>query len=188
MSVMKRCAILSLLPLLAAAAGCAGAGSPYPAGALSMAPQSGAPAVARPAAAPDPAAAEAVGRDLPMLRGVRGDDQLRTLRWMAQVADDRRLVALFEDLRGQPEESLDRRAAEARQRLDGLITGLERAGHRASEEAVVAVADADPNAPPPNWFPPAMIEELEKHAGDPEAARALEEARKTSPRGTRPPG
>lgn len=183
---------LTLASLLVLAAACAGTGtgssSPgLPVGVNSLGAQGAAPA-APPAAAPDPRAAEAVGRDLPLLRGVPGDDQLRTLRWMLSVSDDRRLVNLFDDLRGQSEEGMDRRAAEARQRLEDLATGLERAGHRAPDEAAgLEVATADPNAPEPNWFPPSLLEELAAHPGDPEAARALENARKISPRGTRPP-
>jgi hypothetical protein len=107
---------------------------------------------------------------------------------MLSVGDDRRLVSLFEDLRDDREESLDRRAATARQRLEDLAGGLERAGHQAPEPEA-EVARVDPNAPPPNYFPPAMIQDLERRKkDDPEAARALAEALKTSPRGTRPPG
>jgi hypothetical protein len=185
---------LTLASLLVLAAACAGMGtsssSPgLPAGAASLgAVQPAAAPAAPPAAAPDPRAAEAVGRELPMLNGVPGDDQLRTLRWMLGVSDDRRLVNLFDDLRGQSEEGMDQRAAEARQRLEDLAAGLERAGHRAPDEAAgLEVATADPNAPEPNWFPPSLLEELAAHPDDPEAARALENARKISPRGTRPP-
>lgn len=186
---------LTLATLLVLGSACAGTGtgssSPgLPAGVNSLGAQgsAGAAPAMPPAAAPDPRAAEAVGRELPMLQGVPGDDQLRTLRWMLSVSDDRRLVTLFEDLRGQNEEGMDRRAAEARQRLEGLVTGLERAGHRVSDEAVgLEVAAVDPNAPEPNWFPPSLLEELAAHASDPEAARALENAQKTSPRGTKPP-
>lgn len=187
--------LLTPAALLVLAAACAGSGtglsSPaLPAGATSLGAQ-GAPAAAPaapPAASPDPRAAEAVGREVAMLRGVPGDDQLRILRWMLGVSDDRRLVNLFVDLRGQSEEGMDRRAAEARQRLEDLVSGLERAGHRAPDDAAgLQVAAADPNAPEPNWFPPSLMEELAAHASDPEAARALENARKISPRGTRPP-
>jgi hypothetical protein len=183
-------AFLFLPFLLVLTAACAGTGtlSPGPlAGAASLAPQTGAAAAsARPA--PDPAVAESVGRELAMLRGVRGDDQLRTLRWMLAVSDDRRLVNLFDDTRGPGEEGLDRRAATARQRLEDLATRLEAAGHRAPDPAGLEVARSDPNAPPPNWFPPALIEELAARPNDPVAAQALEEARRTAPRGSRPPG
>lgn len=162
-----------------------------PAGALSLAGDSGAPAtvpaVDRAASA---AAVQALERALPQLRGVAPDEQLRTLRWMLSIEDDQRLISLFDDLRETPAEPLERRAATARQRLEELAGDLERAGHRASPDAEVSeIARVDPNAPPPNYFPPSMILELERSKGtDPEAARALEEALRTSPRGTRPPG
>lgn len=158
----------------------------------SLAPATGAPvtvpAVDRAASA---AAVQAVERALPRLQGVAPDDQLRTLRWMLSVGDDRRLAFLFDDLRDAREEPLERRAATARQRLEELAGDLERAGHRASEPdpAVNEVARIDPNAPAPNYFPPSMIQDLERRKNvDPEAARALEEILRTSPRGSRPPG
>lgn len=187
-----------LLPalLLAVLAGaCAGAGpaSPgLPAGTNSLAAGNagaGMAPVAPPAAGLDPAVAEGVGRELPMLRGVPGDDQLRTLRWMLTVPDERRLVSLYDDLRNQRDESIDRRAAEARVRLEALAQRLEAAGHRAPEPSGGPdLAQADPNAPEPDWFPPSLLEELAAHPDDPEAVKAFEKARRTTPRGTRPPG
>ena len=163
-----------------------------PAGATSLAPSSG-PAVDVPAApaidrAASTAAVQAVEKALPHLRGVAPDDQLRTLRWMLSVGDDSRLVFLFDDLRDAREEPLERRSATARQRLEELAGDLERAGHRAPEPDA-EVARIDPNAPAPNYFPPSMIQDLERRKSvDPEAARALEEILRTSPRGSRPPG
>ena len=194
-----------LLPLLlaipvAGSLACAGSstvgrpnslGAGAPAGALSLAGDSGAPAavlaVDRAASA---AAVQALERALPQLRGVSPDEQLRTLRWMLSVEDDQRLISLFDDLRDTPAEPLERRAATARQRLEELAGDLERAGHRAAPEAEAAeIARIDPDAPPPNYFPPSMILDLERRKDvDPEAARVLEEALRTSPRGTRPPG
>jgi len=144
----------------------------------------GVPAVDRAASA---AAVQAVEKALPQLRGVAPEDQLRTLRWMLSVGDDSRLVFLFDDLRDAREEPLERRSATARQRLEELAGDLERAGHRASEPDA-EVARIDPNAPAPNYFPPSMIQDLERRKGaDPEAARALGEILRTSPRGSRPP-
>jgi hypothetical protein len=133
------------------------------------------------------AASGAVEKALPRLRGVGPDEKLRTLRWMLSAGDDRRLVFLFDDLREAHEESINRRAATARQRLEELATDLEKAGHKAPA-STAAVARIDPNAPPPNYFPPSLIQDLERQKNDPEAARALEESRRTSPRGVRPPG
>jgi hypothetical protein len=106
---------------------------------------------------------------------------------MLAVSDDRRLANLFDETRGPSEEGLDRRAATARQRLEDLAARLDAAGHRAPESAGLEVARADPNAPPPNWYPPALIEELAARPDDPAAVQALEEARRTTPRGSRPP-
>ena len=133
------------------------------------------------------AASGAVEKALPRLRGVAPDEKLRTLRWMLSAGDDRRLVFLFDDLREARQESIDRRAATARQRLEELASDLEKAGHKAPAPES-AVARIDPNAPPPNYFPPSLIQDLERQKNDPEAARALEESRRTSPRGVRPPG
>jgi hypothetical protein len=183
---------LPLLPLAALLlSACAGSPSPDPiAGARSFA-GSGAAPVAQAVAAPSPPSpeiAEEVGREIPALRGVPGDDQLRTLRWMLRVPDERRLAGLFEDLQGRPGESLNGNAAEARQRVEALISRLEAAGHRADEpEMDRDLADVEANAPPPNYFPPTLIEELARHPEDPEAAKALEEARRVSPRGVDPP-
>lgn len=138
-------------------------------------------------AAASSAAVQAVEAALPELRGLPPGQQLRTLRWMLSVSDDRRLVSLFADLNADQEEALDQRAITARQRLEDLAGGLERAGHQAAEPEA-EIAQIDPNAPPPNYFPPAMIQELERRKDlDPEAARALEEAHRASPRGVRPP-
>jgi hypothetical protein len=107
---------------------------------------------------------------------------------MLRVPDERRLAGLFEDLQGRPGESLNGNAAEARQRVEALVSRLEAAGHRAPEaEMDRDLADLDANAPPPNYFPPTLIEELARHPDDPEAAQALEEAKRVSPRGVDPP-
>ncbi len=185
---------LPLLPLtlaLVLTTACAGSPPPNPmAGARSFAGAGAAPvaqAVGRPAV-PSPEVAESVAREVPGLRGVPGDDQLRTLRWMLRVPDERRLAGLFEDLQGRPGESLNGNAAEARQRVEALVSRLEAAGHRAPEaEMDRDLADLDANAPPPNYFPPTLIEELARHPDDPEAAQALEEAKRVSPRGVDPP-
>ena len=182
--------LVSLAALLAFCAGCAGNPSTLTVpNAMAPGLPAGASAFAQPAAAPpaDRAAAEAVGTAIPALRNVPPGQQLRTLRWMLAVEDDRRLVSLFDDLQADPERTLDNRGDTARQRLEELAAGLERAGHRAPA-AEAAVARIDENAPAPNHFPPGLIEELERHADQPEAARALEEARRVSPRGVRPPG
>jgi hypothetical protein len=152
-------------------------------GSASLAQSPATPAVDRAASA---VAAGAVEKALPRLRGVLPDEQLRTLRWMLSAGDDRRLVFLFDDLREARQEPIERRAATARQRLEGLATDLEKAGHKAPE-LEATVARIDPNAPPPNYFPPSLIQDLERQKSDPEAARALEESRRTSPRGTPPP-
>jgi hypothetical protein len=186
---MKDIRNLPLLPLAALLlAACAGNPSPNPiAGTRSFA-GSGAAPVAQAAAVPSPEVAEGVAREVPGLRGVPGDDQLRTLRWMLRVPDERRLAGLFEDLQGRPGESLNGNAAEARQRVEALISRLEAAGHRADEpEMDRDLADVEANAPPPNYFPPTLIEELARHPDDPEAAKALEEAKRVSPRGVDPP-
>lgn len=155
-----------------------------PASALTPQSPVAAPLVDRAASA---MASAAVEKALPRLRGVAPDEKLRTLRWMLSAGDDRRLVFLFDDLREAREESIDRRAATARQRLEELTADLEKAGHKAPAPES-AVARIDPNAPPPNYFPPSLIQDLERQKDDPEAARALEESRRTSPRGVRPPG
>ena len=186
-----------VIPALLALTACAGSPGPIaipnsltpgaPAGAGFLMP-----ATAAATSAVDPAASSRAARGvetaLPSLRGVPPGQQLRTLRWMLSVEDDRRLVSLFPDLQQDMEEPLERRGSTARQRLEDLAGGLEKAGHQAPglEDEV---ARADPNAPAPNYFPPSMLLDLERlSAGDPEAARALEEARRASPRGSRPPG
>ena len=79
------------------------------------------------------------------------------LKWMLTVPDDRRLVTLFDDLRGPQTLGLKERAAMARQRLEGMVTGLEKAGHRVPEAARgLAPGRLDENAPPPNHFPPSL--------------------------------
>ena len=183
-----------IIPALLALAACTA--SPRPA-AIPNTLAPGAPLGAgalMPAAAPavDPAASSRAAREvetaLPSLRGVPPGQQLRTLRWMLSVGDDRRLVPLFPDLQQDMEEPLERRGATARQRLEDLAGGLERAGHQAPDPED-EVARVDPAAPAPNYFPPSMLLDLERLSpADPEAARALEEARRASPRGTRPPG
>lgn len=151
-------------------------------------------AVAQAPPAPDRAASAApaetsgaVEKAVPRLRGVAPDRHLETIRWMLAAGDDRRLVFLFPDLAEARQEPLDRRAATARQRLEELAVDLERAGHKAPA-AAAEVARIDPDAPPPNYFPPSLVQGLERVKDDPEAARILEEIRKTAPRGTRPPG
>jgi hypothetical protein len=180
-----------LLLLAAGLAGCA-AGSQArlaPAGArsLGLAPAPAAPAAAPLATANIPAAGVAAG--VPWLSGVAPQEQLRVVKWMLTVSDDRRLVSLFDDLRGPQATDLKERAVTARQRLEGMAAGLERAGHRVPEAARgFALDSVEENAPPPNYFPPSLIRELERLPNDPEAVRMLEEARRVSPRGTRPPG
>ncbi|HEX6898139.1 MAG TPA: hypothetical protein VF789_00425 [Thermoanaerobaculia bacterium] len=183
-----------IIPALLALAACAGSPGPV------VVPNSltpGAPggaAFGRAAATPavDAAASARAVREvettLPSLRGVPPGQQLRTLRWMLSVGDDRRLASLFPDLQQDTEETLERRGATARQRLEDLADGLERAGHQAPDPED-EVARVDPDAPAPNYFPPSMLLDLERlSGGDPEAARALEEVRRASPRGSRPPG
>jgi hypothetical protein len=122
---------------------------------------------------------------VPWLSDLPPQEQLRTIKWTLTVSDDRRLVTLFEDLREQREVDLRDRAATARQRLAGLVTGLERAGLRVPEAARGFHLDGiEENAPPPNNFPPSVKAEPERRADEPEAARALEEARQTP---VRPP-
>lgn len=185
----KNLPLLPLALLLILTTACAGGPAPNPmAGASSFAAAgSGGPPASLPAQAPSPEVAEGVARELPALRGVHGDDQLRTLKWMLRVPDERRLVSLFDDL-GRRNEPLNHHAAEARQRVEALISRLEAAGHRAEEpEMDRDLAEIEGNAPPPNYFPPSLIEELARHPDDPEAAKALEEARRVSPRGVDPP-
>lgn len=179
-----------LLLLAAGLAGCA-TGSPAnlaPAGPspLGLAPAPAAPAAAPLAAANIPAPATAAG--VPWLSSLPPQEQLRVLKWMLTVSDDRRLVTLFDDLRGPQAIELKERAVTARQRLEGMVAGLERAGHRVPEAARGFALDGmEENAPPPNYFPPSLIKDLERLPNDPEAVRMLEEARRTSPPGTRPP-
>jgi hypothetical protein len=172
-----------LFLLIAGLAGCA-TGVPAnlgPSGPLGLTPTAQLAGTSTPA----PAAVAVV----PWLSGLSPQEQLRVVKWMLTVPDDRRLVTLFDDLRGPQELDLKERAVTARQRLEGMAAGLERAGHRAPEAARgLAPARLEENAPPPNYFPPSLIEELERLPNDPEAARMLEEARRTSPQGTRPPG
>jgi hypothetical protein len=152
---------------------------------LFMLPADEASALAQPRSG-DPAVEAAATP--PALRGMPPGQQLRTLRWMLSVKDDRRLVPLFSDLQADMAEPLERRGATARQRLEELAGGLEKAGHRAPEPAD-EVARVDPDAPAPNYFPPSMLLDLERLSpADPEAARALEAVRRASPRGSRPPG
>lgn len=156
----------------------------WPTGALAFAQPASTPPVDRGAPESIP---EAVGAALPALRGVPPGRQLQTLRWMLSVEDDRRLVSLFDDLRADRGQTIEDRAVLARQRLEELASRLEQAGHQASKPEA-GVARIDRSAPPPNYFPPSLIQEFERQPDDPEAARALEEARRASPRGVRPPG
>lgn len=166
--------------LTASLTGCA-TGSPSglaPGGALGLAAQT-------PTALPGNAPPQVEGL-VPWLSGLPPQEQLRTVRWMLTVSDDRRLVTLFEDLRDQRDVDLEERAATARQRLEGMVTGLERAGLRVPEAARGFRLDGiDENAPPPNNFPPSVKGEPERHADEPQAAQALEAARQTP---VRPPG
>jgi hypothetical protein len=174
-----------LLLLSAGLAGCA-TGAPGTTGLAPAAPLGLTSANAAPLTTGLPAPAVAVG--IPWLSGLAPQEQLRVLRWMLEVSDDRRLVTLFDDLRGPQELELKERAATARQRLEGMAAGLERAGHRVPEAARGLRPDgAEDNAPPPNTFPPSVIKALEG-AHDPEAARMLEEARRIPPQSQRPPG
>jgi hypothetical protein len=160
--------------------GCA-TGSPSglaPGGALGLAAQT-------PTALPGSAPPRVEGL-VPWLADLPPQDQLRTVKWMLSVSDDRRLVTLFEDLREQRDIDLRERAATARERLAGLVTGLERAGLRVPEAARGFRLDGiDENAPHPNNFPPSVKGEPERHADEPQAAEALEQARRTP---VRPPG
>lgn len=176
-----------LFLLIAGLAGCA-TGAPgkpaslAPSASLGFASASAAPLAA--ASLPAPAAEAGV----PWLSGLAPQERLRVLKWMLTVSDDRRLVSLFDDLRGPQELELKERAATARQRLEGMAAGLERAGHRVPEAARGFALDRfEENAPPPNYFPPSLIKELESLPDDPEAARMLEEARRVSPPSNRPP-
>lgn len=139
------------------------------------------------AAASLPAPATAAG--VPWLSGLAPQERLRVLKWMLTVSDDRRLVTLFDDLRGPQKLELKERAATARQRLESMAAGLERAGHRVPEAARgLALDRVEENAPRPNYFPPSLIKQLERLPNDPEAAQMLEEARRISPPSLRPPG
>ncbi len=142
------------------------------------------------ASQPAPATAGVAGvpAGVPWLSGLAPQERLRVVKWMLTVSDDRRLVALFDDLRGPQKLELKERAATARQRLESMAAGLERAGHRVPEAARGPLDRVEENAPPPNYFPPSLIKELERLPNDPEAARMLEEARRTSPPSRRPPG
>jgi hypothetical protein len=183
--IVRRLSLAALLAFGTLQAGSAAAQQPADRAAV-QAPtdQAAAPATDQAAAS---SAAVAVGKAVPRLQGTAPDRQLQAIRWMLAAGDDRRLVFLFPDLGEARQEPLDRRAALARQRLEELAADLEKAGHQAPP-AATEVARIDPDAPPPNYFPPSLIQGLERVKDDPEAARILEEVRKTSPRGTRPPG
>jgi hypothetical protein len=177
-----------LFLLIAGLAGCA---TGVPGKPTSLAPSASlgfaSASAAAPAAASLPAPAKEAG--VPWLSGLPPQERLRVMKWMLTVSDDRRLVSLFDDLRGPQELELKERAAMARQRLEGMAAGLERAGHRVPEAARgVALDRFEDNAPPPNYYPPSLIKELESLPDDPEAARMLEEARRVAPSSNRPPG
>jgi hypothetical protein len=178
-----------LFLLAAALAGCA-TGAPTslaPSGPLGLAPAAAGPATVPLAEVGIPASATAA--EVPWLSGLPPQERLRVLKWMLTVSDDRRLVSLFDDLRGPQDLELKERAVTARQRLEGMAAGLEKAGHRVPEAARGFALDRlEANVPPPNYFPPSLIKELERLPNDPEAARMLEEARRTSPQSSRPPG
>lgn len=176
-----------LFLLIAGLAGCATGSPGNPAGLAPAAPLGFASAPAAPLPAADlPAPATEAGP--PWLSVLAPQERLRVLKWMLTVSDDRRLVSLFEDLRGPQDPDLKERAAMARQRLEGMAAGLERAGHRVPEAARGFALDRfEENAPPPNYFPPSVIRALESLPDDPEAARMLEEARRVAPPSNRPP-
>lgn len=177
-----------LFLLTAGLAGCT-TGAPGKPGLAPAAPLGFASAPAAPLAAESlPAPATEAG--VPWLSGLAPQERLRVVKWMLTMSDDRRLVSLFDDLRGPQELDLKERAATARQRLEGMAAGLEKAGHRVPEMARGFTLDRfEDNAPPPNYFPPSLIKALESLPNDPEAARMLEEARRVAPpQSNRPPG
>ena len=188
MNRQNRLAIPPILLLLLAVglAGCTTGAPPAPApGApLGLGPS------ATPAAAVVAPAVPAAPPAVPWLSGMPPQEQLRILKWILTVSDHRRLVTLFEDLHEQRNVDLEERGATARQRLEGLVAGLERAGHRVPQPARGFTLDRlEENAPPPNTFPLSVVSEPQRKVDDPDAARALEEARQAAQeRGTRPPG
>lgn len=138
------------------------------------------PAAAQPPAR-GPVSLDPVAQAAPALAHVPAAHQAEILAWMLSVDDDRRLVALFPDLVETPV-LLGDRGVLAREWAEELMAGLERRGHRPGQKVFeLPLAAADPAAPPPNFFPPEVMEELERAAAkgtDPAAAEALEEARR----------
>lgn len=104
-------------------------------------------------------AVSAVEAMLPQLRGATADQQLRSIRWILASGDDMRLVFLFDDLREARTVPIKQRMATARQRLEEMATDLEEAGYGFSER-VEEAARINPDAPPPNTFPPSVMESL----------------------------
>jgi hypothetical protein len=139
------------------------------------------PAAAQPPAAGSPVSLDPVAQAAPALAQVPPAHQAEILAWMLSVNDDRRLVALFPDLVETPV-PLDLRGTLAREWAEELMGSLERRGHRPRHQPFeLPVAEADPAAPPPNFVPPEVMEELERAAPtalDPGVAEALEDARR----------
>lgn len=126
------------------------------------------------------AAGDSVGEQAPLFAGASLADQARSIAWMLRVDDDRRLVALFPELHEDGDLSLDERGAEARRRLGQLAEVLRQRGQRVTPPPGLVIARPDPEAPPPNFVPPEIFRGLERavaRGDNPEAERALEEAR-----------
>lgn len=138
-------------------------------------------AAAAPAGAQVPVSLDPVAQAAPSLAHVSPARQAEILGWMLGVDDDRRLVALFPDLAETPV-SLNDRGVLAREWAEELVGSLERRGHGPLQKGLeLPVAVADPAAPPPNFIPPEVMEELERAAPealDPGVAQALEDARR----------
>jgi hypothetical protein len=139
------------------------------------------PALAQPPAARPTVHLDPVAQAAPAFAGVPPAQQAEILAWMLGVDDDRRLVALFPDLAETPV-PLGERGVLAREWAEALMGSLVRRGHRPPETLFEQpLAEADPAAPPPNFFPPEVMAELERAAAkgeDPAAAEALEDARR----------
>jgi len=102
-----------------------------------------------------------VASRLPRLVDMAPREQLETLTWMLTVPDDRRLVGLFPDLVAIWELDPAAAAWEARGRLGELVDLLAAQGHpRRVLPSGFSPARIDPAAPPPNDFPPGLIEEI----------------------------
>lgn len=138
-------------------------------------------AAAQPPAIPGPVSLDPVAQAAPSLAQVPPAHQAEILAWMLGVDDDRRLVALFPDLVETPV-PLGDRGMLAREWAEELMASLERRGHGPRQKFFeLPLAEADPAAPPPNFFPPEVMEELERASAngmDPAAAEALEDARR----------